>query len=130
MVFSILAASAPLFAHHGYAAYDMTQSVSLKGTVTSYAMANPHGSIDLDVKDAAGNIIHYVFETGATVRMMKAQGFTQETLKPGDVVTITFSPGKDSERHIGVFKKVELADGEVYPKPLAGGVAAGNSALQ
>ena len=128
--FAFLFAAAPLFAHHGYAAYDMTKTLSMKGTVTSYAMANPHGSIALDVRDANGNVVHWIVETGATVRLMRAQGFTSDTLKPGDTVTVTFSPGKDADKHIGVFKQVELADGEVFPKPTAGGNAAANPAGQ
>ena len=126
----ILIASTSLLAHHGYAAYDMTKTLSMKGTVTSYAMANPHGSIALDVRDANGNVVHWIVETGATVRLMRAQGFTSDTLKPGDTVTVTFSPGKDADKHIGVFKQVELADGEVFPKPTAGGNAAANPAGQ
>jgi hypothetical protein len=93
-------------------------------------MANPHGSIALDVKDANGNVAHWVVETGATVHLMRAQGFTQNTLKPGDIVTVTFSPGKKADRHIGVFKQVELANGEVFPKPAEGGNAAANPAGQ
>jgi hypothetical protein len=128
--FCILLVSNSLLAHHGYAAYDMTKTLTMKGTVTSYAMANPHGSITLDVKDENGNVVHWIVETGATVRLMKAQGFTQSTLKPGDVVTVTFSPGKDTDKHIGVFKQVELADGEVFPKPISGANAAANPAGQ
>jgi hypothetical protein len=126
----ILIASTSLLAHHGYAAYDMTKTLSMTGTVTSYSMANPHGSIALDVKDADGKLVHWIVETGATVRLMRAQGFTPDTLKPGDTVTVTFSPGKDANKHIGVFIQVELADGEVFPKPTAGGNAAANPAGQ
>lgn len=125
-----LLVSTTLLAHHGYAAYDMTKTLSMKGTVTSYAMANPHGSIALDVKDENGNVVHWIVETGATVRLMRAQGFTPDTLKPGDIVTVTFSPGKDADRHIGVFKQVELADGEVFPKSSSGANAAANPAGQ
>jgi hypothetical protein len=110
----MFAASLP--AHHGYAAYDMTKTVSVKGTVTSYRMANPHGSIALDVQDEHGSTVHWILETGATVHLMKEQGFKQDTLKPGDSVTVIFNPAKDPSRHSGVFKQVELADGEVFPK--------------
>jgi len=126
----ILPVSTSLFAHHGYAAYDMTTTLSMTGTVTSYAMANPHGSIALDVTDASGNLVHWVVETGATVHLMKAQGFTPNTLKRGDIVTVTFNPGKDARRHIGVFKQVELSDGEVFPRLMPGGNAAANPAGQ
>ncbi len=114
-VLCLLMASAPMFAHHGYAAYDMTTTVTLKGTVTSFELANPHSSIAFDAKDDSGNVVHWVVETGSPVRGMRAGGFTSDTLKPGDPITITFNPGKEADKHIGVFKSVQLSDGKVYP---------------
>jgi hypothetical protein len=110
-------ASASMFAHHGYAAYDMTTSMTMKGTVTSYELANPHSSIAFDVKDASGNVVHWIVETGLPVRGMRASGFASDTLKPGDEITITFNPGKEADKHIGVFKAVTLSDGRVFPVP-------------
>jgi hypothetical protein len=125
-LFCLLVASTSLFAHHGYAAYDMTTTVTLKGTVTSFDMANPHSSIAFDVKDASGNSVHWIVETGAPVRGMRAGGFTQDTIKPGDVISISFSPGKDPDKHIGAFKSLVRADGQVFPKPSAEGAAPDN----
>ncbi len=104
----------PAVAHHGYAAYDMTVTESLTGTITTFEMANPHSFIEFDVKDKDGNVQHWWVETGATVRGMKASGFTFDTLKPGDKVTIYFSPAKNG-KHVGAFKKVILPDGHVLP---------------
>jgi hypothetical protein len=102
----------------------MTTTVTLKGTVTSFELANPHSSIAFDAKDDSGNIVHWVVETGAPVRGMRAGGFTSDTLKAGDQITITFNPGKEADRHIGVFKTVQLSDGSIYPKAQpAGGPA-------
>jgi hypothetical protein len=114
---STLMVSASMFAHHGYAAYDMTTSMTMKGTVTSYELANPHSSIAFDVKDASGNVVHWIVETGLPVRGMRASGFASDTLKPGDEITITFNPGKEADKHIGVFKVVTLSDGRVFPVP-------------
>jgi hypothetical protein len=111
-----LAVSAPLFAHHGYAAYDMINSRSLKGTITSYALANPHTQISFDVKDASGNVEHWAVETGLPVRGMRAIGFTSESLKPGDEVTINFHPAKESI-HAGVLISVAWPDGHILPAP-------------
>lgn len=111
-----LAVCAPLFAHHGYAAYDMINSRSLKGTITSYALANPHTQISFDVKDASGNVEHWAVETGLPVRGMRAIGFTSESLKPGDEVTINFHPAKESI-HAGVLISVAWPDGHILPAP-------------
>ena len=48
--------SAIAFAHHGYAAYDADTIDSIKGTVTSYVLQNPHSSVTLDVKGKDGKI--------------------------------------------------------------------------
>lgn len=111
--FTGLLLSAPaVLAHHGYSAYDMIKTTSLKGTITSYRMVNPHSQVAFDVKDAAGNIEHWVVETGPPLRGMKAAGFTRDTFKPGDVVTITFNPSLNGS-HIGVLKEVSYPDGRV-----------------
>jgi Family of unknown function (DUF6152) len=120
MLGACLIVSAPMFAHHGYAAYDMTTTKTFKGTITSYTMANPHTQITFDVKDASGNVDHWAVETGAPVRGMKAGGFDAETLKPGDQVTINLHPGKNGG-NVGVFINVTLPDGRVLPKAQAGG---------
>ena len=116
----LLMVSTPILAHHGYAAYDMTATKSLKGTITEFSMANPHSHISFDVKDASGNVEHWVVETGAPLRGMKAGGFDFDSLKPGDVVTINFHPGK-STGHIGAMISVEFPDGRVLPRKQAPG---------
>jgi hypothetical protein len=113
---AVLTASAPIFAHHGYAAYDMINARSVKGTITSYALANPHTQISFDVKDAGGNVEHWAVETGLPVRGMRAVGFTSDSLKPGDEVTINFHPAKESI-HAGVLINVVWPDGHVLPAP-------------
>jgi len=108
----LLISSTPLLAHHGYAAYDMTTTRTLKGTITNFNMANPHSQIAFDVKDDKGNVEHWVVECAPPVRSMKQIGFDYDTLKPGDVATITFNPGKNTA-HVGVMFSVELPDGRV-----------------
>lgn len=105
-------AATPVLAHHGYSAYDMTKVVSLKGTITSYRMVNPHSQIAFDVKGTS-EVEHWVVETGPPLRGMKAAGFTRDTFKPGDLVTIYFNPSINGS-HIGVLNKVEYPDGRVF----------------
>jgi hypothetical protein len=110
---AMLIAAMPVLAHHGYSAYDMTRTESRKGTVTVFRLVNPHSQLMFDVKDAAGNIEHWVVETGAPVRGMRAAGATPDTFKPGEVVTVHFNPSLNGA-HIGVLAKVEFADGRVF----------------
>jgi hypothetical protein len=108
----LFAHSTPIFAHHGYAAYDMQLIKSAKATITGFSIMNPHSNMTGDVKDANGNIQHWVWEGGPAPHLMKAYGWDRESLKPGDEVTIYYHPVK-GEGHAGLFLKVVFADGRV-----------------
>jgi Family of unknown function (DUF6152) len=53
-VFAVLAVAGPTFAHHGTAAYDMKDTVTVKGTVTDFEFVNPHCRVYFDVKNDKG----------------------------------------------------------------------------
>ncbi len=102
--------ASPASAHHGYAAYDMTQTLTLSGTVTEVVLANPHSSLAFDVKDDQGNVTRWAIEFGQ-LRAVVAQGWTKETLKPGDEIKVSLRPAKNGA-HVGVLAgKIAFADG-------------------
>jgi hypothetical protein len=90
----LMAASVPLFAHHGNASYDAAKSVIVKGTVTDFIWANPHCFVKVDVKDDAGNVVHWVIESQNPVSMSQI-GWTKDTFKRGDEVEIDAMPAKN-----------------------------------
>jgi hypothetical protein len=104
-----LAGPIPAWAHHGYAAYDETKLLSLKGTVTDYELANPHSTMSFDVKDEQGKVENWVAEAGH-IRLMQDEGWTRTTLKTGDVVTFFFHPAKNGSHAVDLVKVV-LPDG-------------------
>jgi phenylpropionate dioxygenase-like ring-hydroxylating dioxygenase large terminal subunit len=101
--------STPALAHHGYAAYDETKLLSLKGTVTDFELANPHSTMSFDVKDEHGKVDNWVAEAGH-IRLMQDEGWTRSTLKPGDVVTFYYHPAKNGSHAVDLVKVV-LPDG-------------------
>ena len=107
----VLMVSTPVLAHHGYAAYDMVTIMSVKATIVSMVLENPHSTITFDVKDANGNIEHW-FSESDNPRNMRRSGLTPDTLKPGDQVTVYYHPSKNGE-HVVVLTKVEFTDGRV-----------------
>lgn len=109
----LLISSTPVFAHHGYAAYDMTKTESVKATIVNLLLENPHSTIAFDVKDASGNVQHW-FSEGPNPRNMKREGYTPENIKVGDQVTVYFHPSRDGS-HVVVLTKVEFPDGHVLP---------------
>ena len=59
----LLILSAPALAHHGNAAYDLANPITLQGTVTEFVWSNPHVQIYFDVKDDKGKLVHWASET-------------------------------------------------------------------
>lgn len=89
MAMFIGAAPRPAVAHHGSAAYDMSKSITLNGTVTSLDWNNPHCLLHFDAKDEKGEVQHWTIELYNPLWMSRA-GWTRNSLKPGDPITITF----------------------------------------
>jgi hypothetical protein len=98
-------------AHHGNAAYDPKQNVSLQATITDFQFVNPHVQFFFDTKDESGNVIHWNCE-GTNPAMLARAGWTKSTLKPGDQVTMVVHPNKDPNLHVVSFVKVILANGQ------------------
>lgn len=105
----LLTGSGPVSAHHGYAAYDETKTLSLKGTITNYDLSNPHSTISFDVTDEHGNVESWIAEAG-NIRLLKEEGWGIDTIKPGDKVTIYFHPAKNGSHSVNL-EKIELPDG-------------------
>ena len=54
----------PLFAHHGRGTtYDLTQQVTLEGTITEVSWRNPHIAIFMDVRDGNGDVVEWIYRT-------------------------------------------------------------------
>jgi hypothetical protein len=107
----------PIFAHHGsHVSYDTEKSVVLKGTVTEFVWSNPHTQIYFDVKDDNGNAVNWGAETANPGNLAKS-GWTRNSLKPGDEITVTVWPSKAGTPR-GFLLKIVLPNGQV--KALAG----------
>lgn len=113
LALGFLATGGAAFAHHGSRAYyDMTKQVTLTGTVTSFAWQNPHVYVLFDVKNSQGQVIHWGAETYSPTALEYQHGWTQNTLKPGQEITITVWPAKSGAPR-GFISKV-VTDGKTY----------------
>jgi uncharacterized protein DUF6152 len=86
--------SAPVFAHHGAASYDSKKLTTLKATVTEFRYINPHSEIFFDVVDASGKTQKWIAEA-VSVASLSRYGWTKNTLKPGDQISITGNAAKN-----------------------------------
>lgn len=104
-------AAVPVMAHHSFAAeFDSTKSVSLNGTVTKVDWINPHARIYMDVTDASGAVTHWECELGSPNTLMH-RGWSRNSLKPGEQVTISGWLAKDGDRAASA-REVKLANGK------------------
>jgi len=100
-------ATGSAIAHHSFAAeFDAGQPVNLKGTVTKIEWMNPHTYFYMDVTEPGGAVVNWGLEMGSPNGLMR-QGWTRNTLKVGDVVTVEGSRAKD-KTHIGNARVVVL----------------------
>jgi hypothetical protein len=110
MACAVLLASAPLFAHHGNASFDVGKKVTVKGTVTDWVWANPHCWLKIDVKDDSGKVVNWVAETNNAPDMVE-KGWSKSTLKAGDQITATIEPVKNG-KPVGRLLTVVLPSGQ------------------
>lgn len=82
-------------AHHSFAAeFDANSPIDLTGTVTKVAWANPHTFFYIDVTNQKGEVENWALEMGSPNGLMR-RGWTRDSMKIGDVVTVTGSRAKD-----------------------------------
>ena len=96
-------------AHHSRAIYDIENPVELMGTVVEWQFTNPHCIIVLETIDANGESTVWSLEGSNTAGLFR-RGWTPNTLKPGDKITVTARPLR-SGAHGGGYGNPRWADG-------------------
>lgn len=85
-------------AHHGPAAYDRSQTVTVTGTVTRFDFVNPHVLIYVAVAAEDGGETVWSGELTSPNRLARMGGdvtWHGDLLGPGDVVTLTGNPARN-----------------------------------
>ena len=105
------ALTVPALAHHSFAMFDNTRSITLHGAVSKYQWTNPHAYLEVDAEQPGGGTRHYTLEM-TSINMMSRGGWTSRTVKRGDVVTVVVAPLRDG-RPGGLVLEVTLPSGRL-----------------
>jgi hypothetical protein len=84
----------PALAHHSFAMFDQSKSVTLHGTVKDFRWTNPHVFIQLLVKTEDGHEEEWSIEMTSPEHLARL-GWRPGTLKTGDSVTLIVHPMRD-----------------------------------
>ncbi|MGB6451199.1 MAG: DUF6152 family protein [Steroidobacteraceae bacterium] len=111
-------------AHHSFAMFDIRQEQTLTGTIKEFQWTNPHTWVWIDVPAASGGAVEEWGIEGMSPNFLGRRGWTRDTLKPGDKVSIVIHPVKGGRKG-GSFLRVTLANGTVMNMMGGGGAAQG-----
>jgi hypothetical protein len=118
MVLAALTVALPVAAHHSFAMFDFSKTMTVKGTVTEFRWTNPHVAllVQLDPQPGASPEV-WSMELTSPGNLTRG-GWTRHSFKPGDRIELVFNPLRDG-RHGGAFDKATiLSTGQVITSDL------------
>jgi hypothetical protein len=106
-------------AHHSFAMFNADHPMTMTGTVKEFEWVNPHSWLRILVADpASGKTLEWALELGSPAQQTRV-GWTADSVKPGDKVTVVIHPLKDGARGGGLISAT-----------LPNGATLGNGGLQ
>ncbi len=87
----LVVASSAAVAHHSVTMFDREHPIQLIGAVREFKFANPHASIILEVPGKDARPVIWNLE-GDSANSLKWDGWSSQTLKPGDELLMTVEP--------------------------------------
>ena len=127
-----VALAGPAFAHHSFAMFDATKMVTWEGVVEKYDWTNPHSHITVVVPANAKDpsLAGRWDIEGASPNIMLRQGWTKNSFKPGDKITVIGHPLKSGEKGGSLYYAIDKTGKKLYHDvnrnggPAGGGAAA------
>lgn len=105
----------PASAHHSFAMFDRSKTITLKGTVKEFQWINPHCWIVLLVPSAQGQPKQWAIELESPATLAR-KGFVPKSLTAGMEISVDIHPLKDgSPGGSGTDLSLRFPDGTVKP---------------
>ena len=102
----------PAFAHHSFAAYDMSKTETVSGSLKEFRWGAPHSSMVVIYHDKSGKEQAMSVVTGSPAALSR-QGFTPRDFHSGDKVTVTYHPNTSGGIG-GALATLTLPNGRTY----------------
>ena len=116
----VVGAAVTAAAHHGQAGlFDQDRIIELKGTVKQWSFINPHPILVLEAPDESGVRKEWdVYFGPGAVPSLRRQGFSADSFKVGETITVKGHPATTGSPGVDVLGKgtgVVRADGRTVP---------------
>jgi hypothetical protein len=108
----VAGATVPVWAHHSQTMFNLEQTVTYQGTISEVSWTNPHVIVVIDgtqVGAPNASSVHLTIE-GTGPGALKRAGWTKESLKVGDKVTVAGNPRRDAKPML-LLVSITLPDG-------------------
>ena len=103
--------AAPASAHHSFVVtYLPDKLISVTGVVSEFRFSNPHGIVRFTVKTPEGLEAEWRAETNSP-NVLRRRGWKPDSIKIGDLITVTGWPARDGSNLIRV-NKITLPSGK------------------
>jgi len=109
LLVATVALAFPALAHHSFAAYDVVNTRTLKGTLETFQWSNPHVTLKMLVQPDGGGAAQEWGLVTSGPAILKRFGWTRSSLKPGDRISVVFNPMNDGS-HGGRLHTLVLLD--------------------
>jgi hypothetical protein len=102
-------AAGAAFAHHSFAMFDNSKTVTMTGAVSEFEWLNPHVWLHITTSGEDGREIVWSFEAGSTGQLRQT-GWSEESVHAGDEIQVAFHPLKDGSNG-GQLLEITKSDG-------------------
>jgi Family of unknown function (DUF6152) len=117
VAFACVLAASTASAHHSLALFETGVPVTFQGKVTRVDWRSPHTIIFVEAVGPGGPT-EWRVETVPNSWLINRAGWTIESVKPGDQVTVELYAYSDPTIKYGFLRRIIKADGKVWNSPL------------